>query len=293
MNEEKSSFLEAVVDDPELLSLASSYPQAEETVFRLCKLRPGCDFIEVLSGSPWGSKLLEVVIERVSASNDWRYLIDSIATSEKHYWKESEGMTGTPFNRRLLSNALLRLEPWTLIKYLEQNHPEALVNHPIGWVLKEKADAFWSEEFHRRIIRRDFRRAWETIKHACTGLRIAEMNILVASPGAVANLLSSLHLQMQERRLIGELGLADYSSIPAIDNKLPKVGSHGFARRPKISRSRHIPGIRVAAFVRNYDGGKEVPERMALAIGHYFAEQRNAKRMKKYKRLLKQHKQRS
>jgi hypothetical protein len=288
MNEEKASFLEAVLDDPEMLSLASSYAQAEEAVLRLCKSRPDCDFAKVLLNSAWRRTLFEVVAVQMSKSDDWHYLVDNIATSESYYWQGEKSIT--PFSLGLLSAILSCFEPWTLIKYLERSHMKALVEHPIGWVLKEKADAFWSEEFHRRIVRKDFRRAWETIKHACTGLRIVgQKNILVASPGAIAGLLSVLHVRMQERRLIGDLGLADYSSVPAIDNKLPRVGSHGFARKPKISRNRHIPGIQVAAYVRSYDGGPETAERMALAIGRYFAERRNEKRMKRYKQLLKEH----
>ncbi len=294
MTEEKAAFMAAVVDNPSIIGEADSYPQAEEAVFLLCVETPDINFVEVLDNTHFGGLLLEIVAMRLRGTKHWRRFVDTLAEADRTLWSTVRDSISSPFSTHHLERTLAQCaEPRELFRYLLARHPTVCTNHPIGKILERSADIFWQAEFFRRVLRNDSRRAWETINNACFGLRLNQQKILVASHDVIVVMVKELHQRMRNRKLVPEINdKADYSSVQAYDNKMPARGRHGHQRRPKVSQSRSIPGMKVASYIREHDtlSMSEVNalKKMALAMGHYFARKRNEKRARKYVQLLRE-----
>lgn len=294
MTEEKAAFMAAVVDNPAIIGEASSYPQAEEAVFRLCAETPDINFPEVLDNTHFGGLLLEIVAMRLRGTEYWKRFVDTLVESDRTLWSVRRDSISTPFSIHHLERTLAQCaEPRELFRYLLERHPTVWTNHPIGDILGRSADIFWKAEFQRRILHSDFRRAWETINHARLGLGLHQQKILVASLDTIKEMVEELHRRMRNRKLLAEVSAADYSSVAAYDNKIPIIGRHGHRRKPKVSQSHHIPGAEVAEYLKpcspeGFNASESFAQKAALDIGHYFAKKRNEKRRKKYARLLRQ-----
>lgn len=155
------------------------------------------------------------------------------------------------------------------------------------------ADHYWSLVVRERIIRGDYRRAWDEIRRSFWGFTPGEHKLWLASPGQrpphlmtasdlrIALLVSELFLAMRSKDLIQD---TDLNSVPDV------MLDCEFSRPPGILFAIMTRGftnfgtVHHAHYVR--DGKFTLQGRQVLVIAGYFSEkQKEAKRVRRERKL--------